>query len=947
MKRIMAIIFSFFVVVICMGAGGILLSGDIYSPSEIAGEIPKEDDETVTANANKYHLHFNANGGTITKNSAPYKCSHGMLELTYNATDYNRLDDIEAARSGYIFNGWYSSSSGGTLLWNFKDNKWSTNVYVPEFGQYLFKTSSAVNNAVCAYNGANGAIITVYAHWIKINTRLYFDANGGTITENTAPYVYADGMPMLTYHSSNYNKMADIKVARAGYIFEGWYSAVSGGVLIWDLAEPYNSTNRYVSAWGSYLFQMVPSVDPTNPVCVLEGGRDTIYVYARWTPRTYTVSFAGNGGAGEMSSRTWAYDGWYTVTNGFTRTGYTFVGWDISTGESNTPKNYGSSMTNYLETRAASFTDENKGTRYYRNLRSTSGNVTFKARWAVNQYTVNLTAADIGIISLSGGGTYNYGSSVTVSAKVADGYTFERWSDGNTSPNRTFTLGTANIFLTAYSKPNNYTVSFDANGGSCPTASKNVTFGSTYGSLPSPTRANYTFESWNRKKNYIDMDDIMSYFNGFLSSGASTRVIKESGGVYSWEGQAGTLGPPDYIYRLYSLPLSNGATYRLSYTARSSENGTEKTTSLAPRKKDNSDWYGNAYYDLYVTNDTTWRKYQTTFKVDSTYGGFSFGNWWGATRTYFKDIVLERIDVDDYEAAVESSSTYTNLGDVTLYAKWIPIPIENSVKLRVISKDGSAVSASNLGGTVRIEGYQIFENKSSNVVLTSGQTENSAEYVVHKGQAFKLTALPNSGYVFVGFSTNSSPSHEIKNPASRVTETATYYPTSGTTYYVYFKQMSGNILKYDETYKYFYFEDGYYPQSDANFEIERMNFSKSFNKTGTAICSDGILTLNGSGATPSPTFTWKRDKFWAGQEYLIDIKLLSGSVSGYGRFVFETRKANNVVLSQRHNLDVRFQTGSYVFSFNQIDENEAKEFEFWIWEDSNLVFNNAVFKIEI
>ena len=46
----------------------------------------------------------------------------------------------------------------------------------------------------------------------------------------------------------------------------------------------------------------------------------------------------------------------------------------------------------------------------------------------------------------------------------------------------------------------NYTVTFDPNGGMVSPASKSVTRGSTYGSLPTPTREGYTFDGW---YNYI------------------------------------------------------------------------------------------------------------------------------------------------------------------------------------------------------------------------------------------------------------------------------------------------------------------------------------------------------------------------------------------------------------------------------------------------------------
>ena len=41
-----------------------------------------------------------------------------------------------------------------------------------------------------------------------------------------------------------------------------------------------------------------------------------------------------------------------------------------------------------------------------------------------------------------------------------------------------------------------FTVSFNANGGTTPTASKTVTYGGTYGELPTPTRQGYKFLGW-------------------------------------------------------------------------------------------------------------------------------------------------------------------------------------------------------------------------------------------------------------------------------------------------------------------------------------------------------------------------------------------------------------------------------------------------------------------
>lgn len=51
---------------------------------------------------------------------------------------------------------------------------------------------------------------------------------------------------------------------------------------------------------------------------------------------------------------------------------------------------------------------------------------------------------------------------------------------------------------TLYAKwtANTYKVTFNANGGTTATASKNVTYDSTYGTLPTPTKEGHTFKGW-------------------------------------------------------------------------------------------------------------------------------------------------------------------------------------------------------------------------------------------------------------------------------------------------------------------------------------------------------------------------------------------------------------------------------------------------------------------
>ena len=129
---------------------------------------------------------------------------------------------------------------------------------------------------------------------------------------------------------------------------------------------------------------------------------------------------------------------------------------------------------------------------------------TINLYYSRNKYTLTLGKGNY-ISAVSGGGTYKVGQSVTINATLetsATGYTnsWSGWTGTYTSSSNpyTFTMPEGNVTLTANGtrKANSYTVTFNANGGSISTASKAVTYTSTYGTLPTPTRTGYTFLGW-------------------------------------------------------------------------------------------------------------------------------------------------------------------------------------------------------------------------------------------------------------------------------------------------------------------------------------------------------------------------------------------------------------------------------------------------------------------
>jgi hypothetical protein len=82
-----------------------------------------------------------------------------------------------------------------------------------------------------------------------------------------------------------------------------------------------------------------------------------------------------------------------------------------------------------------------------------TGNVTYTAEFELIPYTVTTIVNPTGTGTITGGGTYNYGTSVTLTAVAGDIYKFMCWNDGVTDTTRTITV-TGDATYTAYFKLN-------------------------------------------------------------------------------------------------------------------------------------------------------------------------------------------------------------------------------------------------------------------------------------------------------------------------------------------------------------------------------------------------------------------------------------------------------------------------------------------------------------
>ena len=198
-----------------------------------------------------------------------------------------------------------------------------------------------------------------------------------------------------------------------------------------------------------------------SPVTAIGGAETGNKEYwAKWEINPYTITFDTNGGS-EIAPITQDYGTEITAPDNPTRKGYTFKGWDKEI-----PKTM------------------------------PAENITVKAQWEINQYTITFDTnggSEIAPI------TQDYGTEITVPDNpTRKGYTFKGWDKEIPE-----TMPTENMTVKAQWEINQYAITFDTNGGS-EIAPITQDYGTAITAPADPTREGYTFIGWDR-----DIPEIM------------------------------------------------------------------------------------------------------------------------------------------------------------------------------------------------------------------------------------------------------------------------------------------------------------------------------------------------------------------------------------------------------------------------------------------------------
>ena len=383
-------------------------------------------------------------------------------------------------------------------------------------------------------------------------------------------------------------------------------------------------------------------------------------------------------------------------------------------------------------------------------------NRTLVAQFQAQSYTISASASPSNGGTVSGGGTYTYGQSCTLTANHATGYTFVKWTKNGTqvSTNASFTFPvTESASYVAHFQTNSYTISVSASpsSGGAPyvgntpgTTSGTYTYGQSCTVHANPN-SDYTFTNWTENGSVVSTS--VNY----------TFTVNDSRNLVAHY----TANPQTYTISVSASPSSGGAPY---------VGNTPGTTSGTYTYGQSCTVHANPNSDYTFTN---WRENGSQVSTNANYTFTVTGN-----RTLVAHFTANpqnyTISVSANPSnggSVSGGGTYQQGQSCTVHAT-----ANSGYTFTNWTENGSQVS-NNANYTFTVMGNRTlvahFQQQSYTIstnVNPSGSGSVTGGGTYYYGQSCTLIANANSGYTFIQWQDGST-----SNPRTiTVTGNATY-----------------------------------------------------------------------------------------------------------------------------------------------------------------------------
>ena len=673
--------------------------------------------------------------------------------------------------------------------------------------------------------------INLKVYFSRISCDVWFDSNGGK----------TDIVMKGVYYGTSVGTLPT--AVRNGYSFTGWYTAASGGSKI---SSSYILTND-------------------------------ITVYAHWSANTYTISLNSNGGSGTMSSITATYDSWCRIPyNTFAKTGYTFAGWKVTSGlnSDSMPYYWAPDQTAKEITNSTVIHDYPE----VKNLRSSSGTVTLTAQWQINTYSfvinyyggtnrqTNTTRLKVSCAGMSqtkyaeSGETVEFSWTYQVTSfsftLEAENSSYNYYISVGSEPTTSSSLNSktyswtpsSNVFINVYIRQR-YQISYNSNNGTGTVPSTQYKIHGTSITLGSNslTRTSYAANGWNTS----------SYGTGTqYASGATYSDDAASRTLYAnWTEQTCTLN-------VKIMTSTNGSTYTNSVTGGS--------ISIGYKFSGNNKIYTN----VSIANTTSW-----------TYSSVLISQLVTFTPTANSGYVFAGISTSSNAPYNTTSLSFTPSTKGTRYTYYAYFNKLSGNIVKYVSKNSATYSNVTVSN---ISGYKFSQNAAGFWESQNWGVHNS--YALEK-VSFTLTntanvvfdvinyAESNSDFgIFSNLNSTLSASNNVDSTnvkksfrglSSSAVQNVIYENVSPGTYYVYVKyRKDGSVNSNNDSLQfrlateisndsYFYFEDGYFPQSYVGDAL-----NSTLGSTTNITFDRNLKYLDASGSTISiPIYTYSGEKY--------------------------------------------------------------------------------------